>query len=187
MLVVRLKTKEKTIEAYRNAGNTKVADRIEADKKKENLGIIDAFEREFRFCPVRFIFSDDTRKLQARDTISLLNSDMTVAYRGTIKDTFYLLAEYGLPLDNVRERGDEPKHYMETTEGTTPSGSQGFIVMDTAGKQLQPPFPAVVFPNPISAQASQLPGAITRLNARLFSFFTTGPASVQRKIRKGKK
>jgi hypothetical protein len=189
VLVVRLKTREKTIEAYRNAGNMKLAEKIAADKKKENRAITDAFQTEFRFCPVRFIFSEDSRNLVAHDTVSLLNAALEVAGRGSLKDTFFLIAEYGLALDNVRsnENEKEYKRMLETTEGTQPSGSPAFIILDTTMKQLQPPFPAVAFPNPLAPQANQMPGAISRLNARLFNLFTFGPASIQRKENKKRK
>ena len=187
VLIVRLKTKEKTIEAYRNAGNIKLADKIAADKKKENLAIVDAFEKEFRFCPVRFIFSDDSRNLLAKDTISLLTSDLSIQRRASLNDTFYLMAEYGLPLDNVRDKPDVAKHQFETTEGSSPAGSLGFVMLNTDNKQLQPPFPAVAYPNPLSPKESQMSGAVSRLNARLFNLFTFGPASVQRKARRDRK
>src|SRR6478609_6305945 len=49
-VVVRLKTNQKSVEAYRKAGKNEIADRIEEDRKKQNQKIYDAFPHNFNFC-----------------------------------------------------------------------------------------------------------------------------------------
>src|SRR2546423_6289970 len=53
-VIVRLKTNQKSVDAYRKAGKNEIADKIEAERKKQNQKIYYAFIRNFNFCKVYF-------------------------------------------------------------------------------------------------------------------------------------
>src|SRR5262245_60567929 len=60
-LIVRLKTRQKSYDAYMKAGKVAIAEEIQESQHRENLKIYDLFKRTFFFCPYYFIYAKDTR------------------------------------------------------------------------------------------------------------------------------
>src|SRR3954463_1491188 len=62
-VIIRLKTNQKSVDAYRKAGQHEIADRIEAERKLQNQKIYSAFVHNFNFCKTYFIYANETRDL----------------------------------------------------------------------------------------------------------------------------
>ena len=75
-IVVRLKTNDKSVEAYRQAGRNDIADRMVQERKVMNQKIYDGFSRLVTFFPVYFIYAKDSRELVAGKKGLLLNANL---------------------------------------------------------------------------------------------------------------
>lgn len=138
-LVVRLKTNDRSINAYRDAGQTKLANKLEGEQRERNLHLMRAFLSQFDFCDVLFIKATDTKLLQAGKKV-FLNGKLEIDSNIKLNKSNYLFAEYGDLKAN--ERVNEYKYDVKhTKESNTPTASSALIIMDTNTAQLQEPFP----------------------------------------------
>ncbi len=60
-ILVRLHTRKNAIEALLHMGNEEGANNVRLQQEKVNREIQQAFRQHFRFCEVRFFYSDDSR------------------------------------------------------------------------------------------------------------------------------
>ncbi len=142
-LIVRLKTNDKSVEAYRNAGQNALADKIVAERNELNLKIAQAFTYYFTFCKVYFIYAKNSEALQKKQPGIFLNDKLEPDTSIKLKESYYLTAEYGSFTTN--ERVDE-YHYSgvnRTQPSTSTAGSSALVIMDSTFNQLQEPFPFV--------------------------------------------
>src|SRR5690606_29069046 len=65
-ILVRLQTKQKTIEALEKSGNTKKAKEVEQELYQENKETILSFQQTFDFCPVYFFYAEDSDDIRTR-------------------------------------------------------------------------------------------------------------------------
>jgi len=143
-LIVRLKTNDKSVDAYRKAGQNAIADKIVEDRVALNLKIMDAFKYNFSFCKVYFIYAKNTDALLKHEPNIFLNSNLLPDSTIKLKEDYFLIAEYGSFTEN--ERVDE-FHYSgvyTTQPSSSTAGSNALVIMDTTLTQLQEPFPFVV-------------------------------------------
>ena len=94
-VIVRLKTSSKSVDAYRKAGQNEIADRIEADRRKQNEKMYRAFERSFTFCRVYFIYAKETDQFLKGDRGIFLNSKLEHDPAIVLNDTNFVFCEYG--------------------------------------------------------------------------------------------
>lgn len=94
-IVVRLKTNSKSVDAYRAAGRNDVADRMVKERKVMNEKIYDAFTKIVTFCPTYFIYAHDSKALAEGKQGLFLNADLEYDKKIVMKDTFYVVVEYG--------------------------------------------------------------------------------------------
>jgi len=140
-LVVRLKTNDKSVEAYRRAGKTELADKIVADRAEMNQKIVEAFKYYFTFCKVYFIYAKNSDALLKHQQNIFLNEKMQPDTSIHLTEDYFLIAEYGSYTTN--ERADE-YHYsgVYTTEpSNTTAGESALVILDTTFTQLREPFP----------------------------------------------
>jgi hypothetical protein len=140
-IVVRLKTNDKSVAAYRNNGRPEVADRIERERAVQNKKIMAAFKANFDFCKVYFIYAKNSAELVAGKTGLFLNDDLKEVDSIKMDASFYVFAEYGDVTSNVRT---DEYHYdgvHHTEASSTPASSSSIVLSDTAFNQLQQPFP----------------------------------------------
>lgn len=170
-LVVRLKWNERSIQAYRNAGQTKLADKLENEQRERNLHLMRAFLMQFDFCDVLFIKANDAKLLQAGNQAVFLNGRLEVDTNIKLTRPGYLYAEYGTLRTN--ERVNEYKYDVKhTKESNTPSTSAALIILDTGLAQLQEPFPfytvayASGTSNPDATQATEARSATLNDNKK---------------------
>jgi hypothetical protein len=135
-LVVRLKTNERSIAAYRASGNTKLADKLAGENRQRNLYLMLAFINQFNFCRVLFIEAQNTRRLLDREDNIYLNGKLQVDSSIKAPKGFYLIAEFGEAM-RTEEAGD-PQHSWQSA---TPGSSAALVISDSDLNQLKEPFP----------------------------------------------
>lgn len=74
-LIVRLPTNAKAIEHYESKGNTKKADELRKTTAELNREIYRAFNFEYKFSKMRFIYGDDLNK---EDSFVFLNENLEI-------------------------------------------------------------------------------------------------------------
>ena len=140
VLVVRLKTNEKSINAYRRSGKTKLADKLEKENLETNLDLMKAFLNYFNFSKVLFIKAKDTRKLIDRQSSIFLNGKFEIDSSINLGNQYFFVSEFGslmAPISNGKN-----KYSLKHTEvSSSPSSSSAIFIMDTNLTQLKDPFP----------------------------------------------
>lgn len=94
-VIVRLKTNQKSVDAYRNAGKNNIADRIQADRQKQNEKMYQAFGRSFLFCKVFFIYANETKLFLEGNRKIFLNTNLQHDATIVFSDTNFVFCEYG--------------------------------------------------------------------------------------------
>ena len=143
-LVVRLKTNDRSVNAYRSAGKDEIADRMIAERHTQNLKIEEAFKYYFKFCKVYFIYAKNTDALLKRQPGIFLNEALQADTNIKLTEDYFLIAEYGSFTSN--ERVDE-YHYSgvyKTEPSNTTASTSALVILDTSLNQLQEPFPFFV-------------------------------------------
>jgi hypothetical protein len=140
-LVVRLKTNDKSVLAYRQSGRNEIADRMVADRATMNRKIITAFRSFLDFCPVYFIYTKNTDDLKTGKNGIFLNDTLAIDTSIYIKENFYLLAEYGSVMANERVDEYHYKGVYTTQESSRVVGQSALVMLDTSNIQLKEPFP----------------------------------------------
>jgi hypothetical protein len=140
-LVVRLKTNDKSVLAYRQSGRNEIADRMVADRATMNRKIITAFRSFLDFCPVYFIYTKNTDDLKTGKNGIFLNDTLAIDTSIYIKENFYLLAEYGSVMANERVDEYHYKGVYTTQESSSVVGQSALVMLDTSNIQLKEPFP----------------------------------------------
>lgn len=159
-LVVRLKTRRKTIDLYRQSGQSYIADRMEQDQFEENQAIVKAFLTQYSFSKVYFIYVEETQRLQNGERSGFfLNDKLKVDSSIVMPESFFMFAEYG-PVE-----GEEYVIPGDTTVVKTYVPGvvidRGLIVRDANLWQMQDPFPFYVnamFEKQTEKQVSKLNG-----------------------------
>lgn len=140
-VVVRLKTNRRQIEAYRNAGETALADKIELKTLKANLNIISACIRVYNFNRIYFMDVDDKARFVSSDTLmfsKLLFEKDTAIYLP--HDSVYYL-DFGVVYGREQTNEWKYKEYGNTRESSTIIAENAFVIRDAHDKQLVPPTP----------------------------------------------
>lgn len=165
-LIVRLKTNDKSVAAYRNNGKPEIADRIEEERARQNLKIISAFRNYFDFSRVYFIYASSTNDFLKGKRDVFLNDSLQPDKKIKLKEDYYLFAEYGVLIANMQQDGSRGSGTRWTEESANPSSNSALFITDTTLAQLQEPFPF--------AQVVLLENyhkAVDRLNSALHRFY----------------
>ena len=182
-VIVRLKTNQKSVDAYRKSGRNDIADRIEADRQKQNEKMYQAFQRSFLFCKVYFIYAHETKLfLEGNRKIFLnenLQHDSTIAFT----DNNFVFCEFGsvesfskfqneLNVPGVGSIHARPKKILDTIPiqtSTSPATTSGLFFSDKNLNQFYRPFPFVEgvymenYDAPIRALSREMEHAYERL------------------------
>lgn len=151
-LLVRLPTKQKSIDALIKTGREAKAEQLKADLRDRNLELMRAFKDEFSFCPVYFFYSSDSEYVLkgALDSVGFLDSTLTVDPNIAVNlDDFYT-AEISLVEQDTstkhrnlrdsdmddRDNAREAKYY-----GGANMRFEALIIKDEYFNQLRRPFP----------------------------------------------
>lgn len=162
-VIVRLKTNDKSVAAYRKAGRNDIADKIVESRKSQNEKLVYAFEHEFRFCKVYFIYANQTAKVLEGNYKVFLNKYLEVDSFIVFSDTTFVFCEFGSVegfsdfsdyenkavtdrgVDHLYRDGDAKKipEDVPTKTSTSPSSYSGLIFLDKDLHQFYRPFPYV--------------------------------------------
>ncbi len=140
-LVVRLKTNQTLIDELRKSGKTEEADQKEAEQYLINQNIVRAFNNNYKFSKVYFIFSNSSDALLKGNTSGIF-VDSTLRASSTIAMTedFYLLAErdyvYNSSIGFVPEDSA-----AKVVEAGNPTREMAIVLKNKYGHQLKAPFP----------------------------------------------
>lgn len=139
VLLVRLKTKEKTIAKYQELGMKDRAKATRVKQEAENAEILTAFDKIYQFSSVYFFYSDESKKLREKDFKSLQLFDMkqNPVDAAFLRKKYFLIAEFG--------RSYDTEFVVENSKERRSAGGAGavdaLIVMDKDFVQLERPFP----------------------------------------------
>ena len=161
-VIVRLKTNLKSIDAYRKAGQPDIADRIEADRKKQNQKMYRAFQNNFLFCKVYFIYANETEEFNKGNHKVFLNEDLQHDTTIVFTDTNFVFCEYGSveafsKFDDykapavgtgglgtyVDAKTNRIQDSVSFRTSTSPATTSGLVFLDKELHQLHRPFPFV--------------------------------------------
>ena len=155
-IIVRLKTNQKSVDAYRNSGRAAIADRIEAERKKLNQNLYKSFTDFFKFCRVYFIYANETKEFQNGNRKIFLNEKLEHDTSIIFKDSFFLFCEYGsaIPYSNYQfdynpgavktDIIEKPRSAVDTLPiqtSTDAATNSSLVLYDKNLQQLARPFP----------------------------------------------
>jgi len=140
-LVVRLKTSDKSVDAYRKAGQEELAQKITAQREAENLKIAEAFKYYFKFCKVYFIYAKNTEALLKGKPGIFLNDALQPDTTIKLTESYFLIAEYGSYTQNERTDDYHYSGVYKTEPSTSTASTSALVILDTKLNQLQEPFP----------------------------------------------
>jgi len=180
VLVVRLKTRQNTINALKKNNYDDKAKIVEDEVKRFNNTLMKAFEDEFDFCEVYFINSNYTNKLKYREFDSLLFYNTNMELDASIKPNLsnFLIAEYStIEADTVSYYQDSYMHRgedgLEKRDSYSDRGTFGFealLIRNDQFVQLSDPFPFYVR----TWDSSKKPYKVVRkMNKNLHRYYET--------------
>lgn len=152
MLLVRLQTSSKQINALEERGKTEEAEEIRKDQYQENKETILAFRQIFSFCPVYFFYSDKSEAIRAKELAGVIfDSELEV-----------LTSTQGLP-----------EYFLTGEFAETPNLKiDGLVIMDEQMLPLEAPFPFYQREHTMLGIISLSKGKmVERLNGRLFDLY----------------
>ena len=121
MLLVRLQTSEKQINALEEKGMTYEAQQIRQEQYEENKEAILAFQKVFDYCPVYFFYADKSEAIRQKEL------------DGNIFDA---------QLEVLTNTSDLPKYFLTAEFAETPNLKiDGLVIMDEQMLPLEAPFP----------------------------------------------
>ncbi len=163
VMLVRLHTRNKSVELRRQNGQHEIANKIEDDQYQENKAIIAAFGQYYNFSPVYFFYADDTDKIKAGNAAGLfLNSQMKPDAAIQPKLDFFMVAEFG-PLEGETRviPGDTLVPLPDYVAGEILE--RALVIRDQNFMQMRDPFPYYIR----AANRKRPDKQVTRLNEQL--------------------
>ena len=143
-LIIRLKSKRKTIEALKKNNQLKAAKELEQTVYAENKMIVRAFARHYTFSKFYFIFdySSDSLLKGFRKGF-FLDTNLTRQPTITMSEKFYLIAEQDALVESAL--GLIPDSLASSvTETGAPVKQVAIVIKNKYGHQLKRPFPYYV-------------------------------------------
>ncbi len=169
VLLVRLQTRNKSIDLYRKNGQHDIANKIEDEQYQENKGIVAAFNQYFDYAPVYFFYADDTELIKAGKTSGVfLNNKLLQTDSIKPKLDFYMVAEFG-PLEGETKviPGDTLVALPDYVPGEVLE--RALVMRDRNFMQMRDPFPYYIR----AAFKSKAEKQVTKLNEQLHSYLKT--------------
>jgi len=182
VLLVRLTTKEKTINALKKRNQLTAAKRYEKEQKALNATIVSAFEMNFDFCPIYYFYSDQSKKIKANNLseVTWVNSKTMATDTSIIVDNDnFLVAEFGiLAQDTAKyfssyERFSDGKKGLEIREtyyGGSNLSQKGLIVKSNEYVPLPKPFPRFTKTSMFEDKEVVYIKAVKKLNEKLTDY-----------------
>ena len=181
-LIVRLSKRQRSIDHLIKLGYSEKAAEIRKEQSERNKKWVSAFNENFNFCKVYFIYSEESYKVIEGNLndVNFLDSNLEVNNSITFTEDYFLTAEYGPILQDTlgtskrteyfknTEKGPERKYEMDG--GAYFHDLMGFVVKDQKFIQLIKPFPYYVKENVVIVKRDEN-DIIKNLNGRLSSYY----------------
>ncbi len=174
ILLVQLKTKQNTIDAYLKRGNTKKAEKIKKLMEQDNKNIIKGFKEYFTFCPVYFYYSTDMKKVKNKQLsdVHFLDDSLNVKKINVNFDsTNYYLANIGTSdyrnttLNNIPNFKIKYNNYVDF---------EALLIKNKDFQQLSAPFPYYAKTHEkIKVSDVKRWETIKKMNTRLHNFYNS--------------
>ncbi|MGB1205733.1 MAG: hypothetical protein ACPG5B_08815 [Chitinophagales bacterium] len=169
-LLVRLKTRSKSLKAYEKAGASYLVKKIKKERDAENQKIVNLFNEYFDFCPIYFFYTDDTERLLSGEHKGIFLDDKLKKDKAIVLDKdFFLIAEFGVLLeekiwaDSAVLAANQNKMYQHQALNKV------IVIKDKNLEQLKRPFPLYV-----RASTTRFwPRKVAKLNKRFHKYFET--------------
>ena len=178
VLLVRLQTKKKSIEALKKRGQLKLAGEIKAKQESLNKEIVSAFQRNFDFCPTYFFYSNYSQEIidKSFEEIQFLDKNLLPDTKIKFDNKSFLTAEFGtieqdttnrVPVNNGAEK-------QEQKYSGSNMGFGALIIKSEQFNQLKKPFPFYVRTYD-SLPIKRKPRVVVRkMNEKLHEFLNYG-------------
>ncbi|MFK8046381.1 MAG: hypothetical protein AB8B72_12870 [Crocinitomicaceae bacterium] len=152
-LFVRLQTKSKKIAILKKAGHLSAAKKVQEDQLRINSSIVAAFRGSFKFCPVYFFYTDDSKHILKSNIDSVQFLDDKLNYNSQIRPTGqFLIGEFGIiKEDTAKYYNGSAADYEKDSTGTLYKNKQysgtanmsfgALIIKSPQLVQLPRPFP----------------------------------------------
>lgn len=151
VLIIRLKTSNSTINAFRERGREEEAQKVEEKVKESGLELIKAFKKNFDFCDFYFVASTYTIPLKEKNFKEVIFFNEKMEIDSSIKPDLsnFLIAEYGSVESDTNSyyqgsyvnRGGEGLEKRDTYSESGSFGYEALIIRDDHFMQLASPFP----------------------------------------------
>ena len=142
LLIVRLNFRERSIQYFRESGKEKKAFEMKLQQDSLNTELMRAFKRNYTFCPVYFIRSDDYSLFREGRRDILLNSRLQ---RDSSIHLPSNLPFYFLDLGDLMGNALIDEYHYRNLDKTAPSSNvvahNTLVLKDSSLTQLSPPFP----------------------------------------------
>lgn len=140
-LIVRLKTDAMTVNALKQQGNYKLAEKRELELYAINKTVVISFKDYYTFSKVYFIYSNYSDSLfKGKRTNMFLDTNLQIDKNIIMKEDYYLIADkdflYNSSIGFVKE--DTAKFVKESGN---PERHKAFVLKNKYGHQLHNPFP----------------------------------------------
>jgi hypothetical protein len=181
-LLVRLKTRTNAITALRKIGKNVQADVVEKQQAEFNLNIIDAFKKNFNFCPTYFFYSDysDNIKEKQFDKVTFLNDSLRPDPTIKFDAKGFLIAEFGTveqdtakyySYNSTEADGNFSVKRVDHYNGSPSFSYDGLIIRSDKFIQLSHPFPYFVRTRDPRPKKKKLEKVVKTMNKNLASFY----------------
>jgi hypothetical protein len=175
-VLVRLKTSKNIIEALQSQGRVEEANKIKEMQQQDNIRIINAFKKNFNFCPVYFFYSSSSSDIKKGSIKgNLLNEKMLADSSIDFPYNSFFVVEFDY-VQQQNKQGYEIRTkdsiYYNTTESISASGTslEALIVRNSSFNLLESPFPyAVRYNDGIGKRRKEQ--AVIILNGKLYNFY----------------
>lgn len=153
-LVFRLKTNKRKIDLMKSKGMFVEAANEENKIRIENQKIVHAFRTNFTFCPVYFIYSEDSDLLKSGNTKGIfLDENLEKSKNIEFNKPFYVLGEFGM----IKDENGQLQGVLK----------RALVLKDMEFDQMHDPFPYALK----AASVNNVEKQVLRLNKKLQSFY----------------
>lgn len=143
-LIILLNLDMRKIDLYRNAGNTQLADKLEAELKLENQSYAVSFldKKIFDFCPIYVTEAKNMSAILSGQRYGIfLNTNLEVDSSISLKEDYLLFARKGQVFET---QSISTNHWKRQAITSNPVIQEAFVLYDAENIQLMPPFPFYV-------------------------------------------
>ena len=159
-LLVRLKTRQNTIDAFKKKGYVKLAKQVEEKQKVRNKKMMKAFQKHFDFCKVYFFYSNDSEKILKENWEGIfLNENLEQDASISVNEEFIFTADVGFL---KRTHLEEPETKSHSNTGMS---DNILVIKDSEFSQLRRPFPYY-----IKVSDRYMERKVAKLNTRLHRY-----------------